>query len=127
MVSKECRYTDKHEWARKDGDVIVMGISDYAQTELGDIVYVELPQQGDTVSKGTQVASIESVKAVSEIYAPVSGTIEEVNGELEGSPEVVNTSPFGDGWICKIKPENLSQFDDLMSPEEYEKFLEEEA
>ena len=127
MVSKECRYTDKHEWARKDGDVIVMGISDYAQTELGDIVYVEIPQQGDSVSKGTQVASIESVKAVSEIYAPVSGTIEEVNGELEGSPEMVNTSPFGDGWICKIKPEDLSQFDDLMSPEEYEKFLEKEA
>ena len=127
MVSKECRYTDKHEWARKDGDVIVMGISDYAQTELGDIVYVEMPQQVDSFSKETQVASIESVKAVSEIYAPVSGTIEEVNGELEGSPEVVNTSPFGDGWICKIKPEDLSQFDDLMSPEEYEKLLEEEA
>ncbi len=127
MVSKECRYTDKHEWARKDGDVIVMGISDHAQTELGDIVYVEMPQQGTTVSKGAQVASIESVKAVSEIYAPVSGTIEEVNGELEGSPEVINASPYGDGWICRITPEDPSQIDDLMPPDEYEKFLEEEA
>ena len=113
------KYTKDHEWARKDGDVITIGINDYAQDQLGEIVFVELPEQGDTFSKGDEFGSVESVKAVSEIYIPVSGEVLEINQDLEDSPELVNESCYEGGWLIKIKPEDISQMDSLMDKGAY--------
>lgn len=125
MVAKNCVYTENHEWARTEGDVIIVGITDYAQGELGEIVFVELPQEGDTFTAGDAAATIESVKTVSEAYSPVSGTITAVNSALETNPEMINSDPFGEGWVITIKPDNLGDLDKLLSPEDYEKLLEE--
>ena len=125
MVSKDCRYTEKHEWARKEGDAVYVGISDYAQNELGDIVFVEIPQEGGKIAKGDTITTIESVKAVSDIYAPIGGTIIAVNGKLEDEPETINSDPFGEGWIVSIAPDDPSAIDQLLSSEEYEKLIKE--
>lgn len=121
---KDVKYLESHEWARKDGDVVVCGISDYAQDSLGDIVFVELPEVGATLKKGDAFGVVESVKAASDVYMPVGGEIVEVNGALEETPETVNEAPFGEGWLIKVKPSDASELDGLMSADEYQKYTE---
>lgn len=118
------RYTKDHEYVRAEGDVGVIGITDYAQSQLGDIVFVELPAPGKRIAKGEQLATIESVKAASEVYAPVSGEVVDVNAELEGAPASVNEDPLGKGWFLKLRIENAAELDDLMDQRAYEAFLE---
>ena len=120
----ELRYTEDHEWIRAEGDVAVVGITDYAQEQLGDIVFVELPEVGRTVKKGDEAAVVESVKAASEIYAPVSGEVVEVNGDLEGEPAKVNEDPQGAGWFMKIRMSDPSELDDLMDEAAYKAQIE---
>ena len=117
---QEARYTENDEWARKDGDLIVCGISDYAQDQLSDIVYVEFPSVGDSVAKGDAYGVVESVKAASDLYAPVGGEVVEVNEELADSPEIVNKDPYGQGWIIKIQPSAPAEWDSLTPAGEYE-------
>ena len=108
------RYTKDHEWVRQEGDTAVIGITDYAQEQLGDIVYVELPEIGKKVDQGGEAAVVESVKAASDVYAPVSGEIIAVNDALTGNPALINTDPFGEGWIFKIKAGSAAELDSLM-------------
>ncbi len=122
-LDENAKYSKTHEWARKEDDVIVIGISDYAQGLLKDIVYVELPSEGTTFQKGDKTADIESVKAVEELKTPVSGEIVAVNSVLEDSAESINEDPYGEGWFIKIKPSNPADMDELMSPKEYEKYV----
>lgn len=126
MNPKNLKYHKEHDWVRVEGDTAVLGITDYAQDQLGDIVYVELPEVGTEVSAGSSYAEVESVKAVSDVYAPVSGTISEANEEVVDAPEVINESPYENGWLVKIKMDEPGQADDLMSAEEYEQLLAEE-
>ncbi len=116
-------YTKEHEWAKADGDLILVGISDYAQDQLGDIVFVEMPEVGDSFNGGDEFGTLESVKAVSELYIPISGEIVEVNEELEDTPELINKDPYG-GWIIKIKPENMEELQELLDRDSYLKVLE---
>ncbi len=118
------RYTKEHEWIRVDGDIATVGISDYAQEQLGDVVYVELPEPGKAVSLGSEAAVIESVKAASDIYAPVSGEVTEVNPKLEDEPETVNGSPTGEGWFMKIRLSDPGELDGLMDEAAYDAFIE---
>lgn len=120
------RYTKTHEWARRDGNVITVGITDYAQEQLSDLTYVELPAPGDEVTAQEEVAVVESVKAASDIYAPVSGRITEVNTALADNPEQVNADPFGAGWLFKIEPSDGADFDALLDADEYEALLPED-
>ena len=122
-IPKELKYTKDHEWARIEGDVATVGITDYAQGELGDIVFVELPKAGSSVSQGDSFGTIEAVKAVSDLYAPLSGVITEVNAALDEAPETVNNSPYGDGWMIKIKISDPSEVDNLLSADDYEKLI----
>ncbi len=117
------RYTKDHEYVRVDGDTGVVGITDYAQSQLGDVVFVELPSVGRMLSKGDEAAVVESVKAASEVYAPVSGEVVEVNSELEASPGTVNEDPAGRGWFMKIRLTNESELDGLMTEEQYQEFV----
>jgi glycine cleavage system H protein len=119
------RFTKDHEWIRVEGDVATVGITDYAQSQLGDVVYVELPQAGKTVAKGDEAAVVESVKAASEVYAPVSGEVLEVNSALEGAPQTVNESPLGDGWFLRLRVTDPGELDGLMDEAAYSKYLEE--
>ena len=114
------KYSEDHEWVNVDGDVATVGITDYAQGALGDVVFVELPQVGASFSKGDEVAVVESVKAASEIYAPVTGEIVAVNETLEDAPETVNSSPADDGWFFKIKLSDASELDELMEEDAYD-------
>jgi glycine cleavage system H protein len=125
-LDPEARYAETHEWARKDGDEIVVGITDYAQESLSDIVYVELPEVGDSLERGDEFGIVESVKAASEVYAPVSGEVSAINEQLEDEPELVNEAPYGAGWFIRIKPDDPTQFDDLMEGAEYEAMVAEE-
>ncbi|WP_029004111.1 glycine cleavage system protein GcvH [Azorhizobium doebereinerae] len=118
------RYSKDHEYVRLDGDVAVVGISSYAQEQLGDVVFVELPEVGKTVAQGKEAAVVESVKAASEVYAPVSGEVVEVNSELEAAPATVNEDPEGKGWFLKLKLSNPAEFDALLSEADYKAFLE---
>ncbi len=113
------RYAESHEWARSDGDKITVGISDYAQDQLGDIVFVELPEVGDSLDKGEEFGTVESVKAVSELYMPVGGEIIAVNSGLEDNPEWVNNTPYADGWMIEIKPEDPAAIDELLNHDAY--------
>ena len=115
----DVRYAESHEWARSEGDRIKVGISDYAQDQLGDIVFVELPEKGETFGKGEAFGTVESVKAVSELYMPVGGEVMAVNAALEESPEKVNNAPYSDGWMIEIKPENPSELDALLTTAAY--------
>ena len=115
----DVRYAKSHEWARSEGDKIKVGISDYAQDQLGDIVFVELPEAGDTFSKGEEFGTVESVKAVSELYMPVAGEVVAVNDTLEDAPETVNNTPYGDGWMLEVKADNPPDMDDLMDNNAY--------
>lgn len=117
------RYAQDHEWARQENGNIVVGISDYAQDQLGDIIYVELPQEGDSFEKGEELGTLESVKAVSEVFMPVSGEIVAVNTELGETPALVNEDPYGRGWLVEVKPTDLGEMDDLMSAEQYAEML----
>jgi glycine cleavage system H protein len=117
------RYTKDHEYIRIEGDTGTVGISDYAQGQLGDVVFVELPSVGKTLSKGDEAAVVESVKAASEVYAPVSGEVVEVNPDLEASPGTVNEDPAGRGWFVKIRVSNQGELDDLMTEEQYQTYL----
>jgi glycine cleavage system H protein len=119
----DIRYTKDHEYVRLDGDVATVGITDHAQEQLGDIVFVELPAIGKSVEQGTEAAVVESVKAASELYAPLSGEVIEVNGALEGEPGKVNADPLGDGWFLKLRVKDKSQFDALMNEAEYNDFV----
>jgi glycine cleavage system H protein len=122
-VPEELQYTRSHEWVRTEGDIATVGITDYAQEELGDIVYVELPEEGATFEAGDSFGTVESVKAVSDLYSPVGGEVVEVNEALNDSPEKINEDPYGDGWIIKLR---ISDEGDLLSASDYEQFLEEE-
>ncbi|MGQ9477259.1 MAG: glycine cleavage system protein GcvH [Candidatus Bipolaricaulia bacterium] len=124
MYPKEFRYTKEHEWAKAEGGRARVGITDHAQSELGDIVYVELPAVGRTVKRGESFATIESVKAVSDVYAPVSGKVAEVNRQLESQPELINKSPHDQGWLALIEMADPGELEKLMTAEEYERFLE---
>lgn len=120
------RYTQDHEWAQlEDNDTVTVGITDFAQEQLGDIVFIELPPVGETFDAGEELAVIESVKAAAELKSPVSGTVIEVNEELEDSPETVNMHPTEDGWFCRIKMDDMDEFDELMDSDEYEDYLTE--
>ncbi|MEA2070101.1 MAG: glycine cleavage system protein GcvH [Asgard group archaeon] len=124
-IDKNAKYTETHEWAKKeDDDVFIIGITDHAQSLMNDIVFVELPAEGTSVKKGDKVCDIESVKAVEEVKTPISGEIIAVNDELEDFPEPINEDPYGEGWFIKVKAEKPEEFDELLSPEEYEKLLE---
>lgn len=116
-------YSEEHEWVVVDGDIATVGISHFAQDQLGEVVYVDLPSAGDTLVAGETFGEIESVKSVSELYAPVSGEIVEVNDALGDSPETVNASPHGDGWMVKIRLADPAQVDALMSAEDYDEFV----
>ena len=117
------RYTKDHEYIRVEGDAGIVGISDYAQSQLGDVVFVELPSVGKTLAKGSEAAVVESVKAASEVYAPVSGEVVEVNSGLEASPGTVNEDAAGRGWFMKIRLTNPSELDGLMTEEQYQEFV----
>jgi len=123
-VPGDLQYTKSHEWVRVEGDLATVGITDHAQDELGDVVFVELPEQGATLEAGDSFGAVESVKAVSDLYAPVGGEVVEVNGALEDSPEKINEDPYGDGWILKLRTSGEA---DLLSAADYEKLLEEES
>jgi glycine cleavage system H protein len=117
------RYSKEHEWVAAEETVATVGITDHAQEQLGEIVYIELPSVGEKVSKDDPFGVVESVKAVSDIYAPVSGTVLEVNEDLAESPEVVNEDPYGDGWLIKVRVSDPADLDDLMDNEEYEQMI----
>ncbi len=118
------RYTEDHEWVLLEGDTARIGISDYAQEQLGDVVYVELPEEGAVFAEGAQVATVESVKAASEIYAPVAGEVVEVNGALDDDPSLVNSDPLGDGWFFKIKIADADAAAKLMADNAYKEYVE---
>ncbi|HEY4554281.1 MAG TPA: glycine cleavage system protein GcvH [Bacillaceae bacterium] len=122
---KELRYSEEHEWVKEEGDKVRIGITDFAQSELGDIVFVELPEVGDTVTADEPFGSVESVKTVSELYAPLSGKVVEVNEELSDNPEFVNESPYEKAWMIVIEPSDESEKDNLLSAEDYEKMTSE--
>lgn len=126
-IKSDLRYTKSHEWVKVDGDTVTMGVSDFAQSELGDVTYLELPEAGDSVSKGEPLGVIESVKAASDLYSPVTGEIVEANDQVIDAPESVNSSPYDDAWLVKIKVSDSSEIDELMDSAAYEKFVEEEG
>ncbi len=123
MDLKDMKFSKDHEWVKPEGDVVLVGISDYAQKEMGDVVYIELPEKETTLSKGDTCSNIESVKAVNDIFTPVSGEIVDVNISLEDSPENVNKDPYGSGWIFKLKLSNPEELNDLLSSDQYEEYL----
>ncbi len=123
---KELRFTRSHEWVRVEGDTAVVGITDHAQEALGDVVYVELPEVGDTFEKGDPFGVVESVKTTSDLYAPVSGTIKEVNEPLVEQCALVNEDPYGEGWLVRFEMSNPTELDDLLTLEAYEKHIAEE-
>ena len=118
-VPENLKYTAEHEWIRVEGDEIVIGVSDFAQGELGDVVFIEIETEGETLSLGDTFGTIEAVKTVSDLYMPVDGEIVEVNPALEDSPELVNSEPFEGGWMIRVKLSNPAQLDDLMSADQY--------
>jgi glycine cleavage system H protein len=125
-IPNDILYTEDHEWARKEEGKITEGITDFAQSELQDIVFVELPEVGQEVMQGDSIATIEAVKTVTDFYAAVSGTIIETNKELESKPELINRDPYEDGWIVKIEMSEPAEIETLLEPSEYKKLLEEE-
>ena len=123
-IPEDLQYTHSHEWVRIEGDTAIIGITDHAQDELGDVVFVELPDEGATFDAGESFGTVESVKAVSDLYTPVGGEVVEVNSALQDAPENINEDPYGEGWIVKLRTTDRA---DLLSPEEYEKVVEEES
>jgi glycine cleavage system H protein len=123
-VPDDLRYTSDHEWTRIEGGQLRMGITDYAQDALGDVVFVQLPEPGTKVSAGDSFAEVESTKSVSDIYAPVSGTVVEINGDLADSPQRLNEDPYGEGWLCVIAPDETESEAALLDAEGYRKLIE---
>ena len=123
-VPDDLRYTSDHEWARLEDGRVRIGITDYAQDALGDVVYVQLPEPGSKVDAGASFSEVESTKSVSDIYAPVSGTVTEVNGDLADAPERLNEDPYGEGWICVIELSDAAQLDKLLSADDYRALVE---
>ena len=119
QLPNDVRYAEDHEWARSEGETVRVGLSDYAQDQLGDIVYVELPEVGATYEKGQEFATVESVKAMAELYMPIGGEILAVNTALEQSPDLVNKSPYSDGWLIEARPSNPTELDKLMTKDVY--------
>ena len=124
-IPSDCHFTDEHEWVRQENGNYRIGISDYAQTELGDVVFVELPEVGREITKGEAFCNVESVKAVSDVYAPIDGTVIAVNDNLESAPETLNSSPYEDGWIIEISAANSEQVESLKDSEQYKLYIEE--
>ena len=120
----DLRYSTDHEWVRVDGDTVTIGITEYAQDALGDVVFVEMPEAGTTVAAGSTFTEVESTKSVSDIYAPVTGSISAVNDTLEAQPELLNSDPYGDGWICRIQMTDPSELDGLMDADAYRTLTE---
>jgi glycine cleavage system H protein len=123
MYPEDLRYTKEHEWVRAEGDLATIGITDHAQQELGDIVYVDLPKPGASVEEGKTLGTVESVKAVSEIYSPVSGEVAEVNPLLANAPEKLNEDPHGEAWLVKVRLQAPAQFEQLMTAAEYQSYI----
>lgn len=126
-MSTETKFTKEHEWVRLEGELGIVGITDFAQKELGDVVSIELPSAGDSYKQMDPMAIVDSIKASSDIYCPIDGEITEVNEKLQDTPELINQSPYDQGWIVKIKPSSPDQIDSLMSKEEYDKFVGEQS
>lgn len=122
-LPENLKYTKDHEWVRVEGDVAVVGVTDYAQSQLGDIVYVEIETEGDELDKEEVFGTIEAVKTVSDMYMPISGEVIEVNESLENAPEAVNKDPYGDGWMIKVKIADESQLEELLSAEAYKELI----
>jgi glycine cleavage system H protein len=125
-IPEELKYSKDHEWVSVNGNTATIGITDYAQQSLGDVVYVEMPNEGDNFNAHDAFGSVESVKAVSEIFTPVSGEVVETNADLNDTPEVVNDDPYGDGWMVRVKMDNEGELDAMLSAEEYEEYLKSE-
>jgi len=125
-IKKDLRYTKKHEWVKVEGEKVRVGITSYAQEKMTDIVYVELPDVGKEVKKDDELGVLESVKSVSEFYSPVTGTIVDVNKNLENSPDLINSSPYTDGWLAVLEMKDKTEIDALLTPEQYAKHLETE-
>src|SRR5688572_22978025 len=123
MNPENLKYTKEHEWVRLDGDVAVIGITSYAQEQLGDVVYVDLPAQGATLKQMETFGAVDSVKTASDLYSPLSGEVLEINEALKASPELVNAEPYGAGWMLKVKPSNIKELDSLLDAAGYEQFL----
>ncbi|MFW5830711.1 MAG: glycine cleavage system protein GcvH [Prolixibacteraceae bacterium] len=123
-IPAELKYTQDHEWVRVEGDVAVVGVTDYAQGELGDVVFVEIETEGEELDKGETFGTVEAVKTVSDLFMPLGGEVSEVNEALEDEPELVNKDPYGDGWMIKIKIADSSETDDLLSADDYKKMIE---
>ncbi len=122
-VPENLKYTDDHEWVKIEGDEVVVGITDYAQGELGDVVFVEVPEEGEAFEKGDSAGTIEAVKTVADILMPLGGTITAVNEALEDTPELLNQDAFGEGWILKFKPESMDDLDELLTAEAYKNII----
>lgn len=122
MNPENCKYTQEHEWVRLDGDIAVVGITDFAQDQLGDVVFVDLPEVGASVIQAETFGSIDSVKTASDLFSPISGEVTEVNGSVQDDPASINTDPYGEGWLIKVKPSNTSELDKLMSAAQYEEY-----
>lgn len=125
-IPEELRYSKDHEWVQVEGEIATIGITDYAQESMGDVVFVELPNEGDNFNAHDAFGSVESVKAVSEIFTPVGGEVVGTNEDLNDTPEVVNDDPYGDAWMVKVKMNNPGELDSLLSSEEYEEYLKSE-
>lgn len=123
-IPADLKYTEDHEWVRVEGDTVVVGITDFAQGELGDVVFVEIETEGEELDKGETFGTVEAVKTVSDLFMPVGGEVAEVNEELADEPELVNKDPYGKGWMVKIKVADTSELDDLMSAADYQKMIE---
>ncbi|MFB6290229.1 MAG: glycine cleavage system protein GcvH [Candidatus Bipolaricaulia bacterium] len=127
MTDENIRFTENHDWVRIEGRTATVGVTDFAQKELGDIVFVELPEEGEDFSRGDEMVVIESVKSVSDVEAPISGRIKEVNDSLEGEPEKINESPFESGWLVKLEMKEDSELESLLSESEYKELKKEES
>jgi len=124
-VKVECKYTEEHEWILQEEEIVTIGITDHAQDSLGEIVFIELPKVGETFSKSSIFGAVESTKSVSDLYTPVSGVVTEINTSVENEPELINQSPYEEGWMIKIKVSNVSDLETLLSAEEYKNLIEE--
>lgn len=125
-IPEDLRYSEEHEWLRLTGDQVTIGITDHAQSQMGDIVFIELPEVGDEITRGEAFGTLESTKAVSELFAPISGKIVEINETLIDAPEAINEDPYGDGWMLRVEPADPSDLDDMLSPEGYQEHIESE-
>ena len=123
LIPKELKYTEDHEWVKVDGEIATVGITDHAQSELGDIIFIEFPEINDLIDRMEPFGTIEAVKTVADLFAPLNGKIVEINEALEDSPELVNSDAYGEGWIVKVSVDDLDQLNDLLSSENYEKLI----